>query len=234
MDAFSLNPDANFDLDSDHILSVQMGFSSFGAQPSSKRRKYNSSTNANISISNPGGRGELAREQRHGEANFRMASAMVGSGRKREKEKVKEMDVRLGINDSEEKEEGSGTEQNKLEEGRDGGENTKIEDTVKNEDKEVHLADDNAAGDGHSGSGGAEYINNGDDNSSNLRSFITSPQSSQLHHEKHKHKQTYQQPNQEQDWWTLKRGVRNEKGDIVYYNNSFVEDPWVGLNVEWE
>lgn len=28
------------------------------------------------------------------------------------------------------------------------------------------------------------------------------------------------------DWAVLRRGVRNEQGDIAYYDQSFVEDPW--------
>lgn len=31
------------------------------------------------------------------------------------------------------------------------------------------------------------------------------------------------------DWTTLRRGVRNERGDMAYYDASFVEDPWRGL-----
>lgn len=28
------------------------------------------------------------------------------------------------------------------------------------------------------------------------------------------------------DWQSLKRGIRNERGDVAYYDASFVEDPW--------
>ncbi|MCJ1381660.1 hypothetical protein MMC17_004771 [Xylographa soralifera] len=31
------------------------------------------------------------------------------------------------------------------------------------------------------------------------------------------------------DWNALRKGVRNEKGDVVYYDASFVEDPWKDL-----
>ncbi|MCJ1435273.1 hypothetical protein MMC27_004645 [Xylographa pallens] len=31
------------------------------------------------------------------------------------------------------------------------------------------------------------------------------------------------------DWNALRKGVRNEKGDVVYYDASFVEDPWEHL-----
>jgi len=31
------------------------------------------------------------------------------------------------------------------------------------------------------------------------------------------------------DWAALKRGVRNERGDMCYYDASFVEDPWAKL-----
>ncbi|MCJ1246749.1 hypothetical protein MMC30_003958 [Trapelia coarctata] len=31
------------------------------------------------------------------------------------------------------------------------------------------------------------------------------------------------------DWAALRRGVRNERGDMCYYDGSFVEDPWAGL-----
>ncbi|MCJ1284601.1 hypothetical protein MMC26_003935 [Xylographa opegraphella] len=31
------------------------------------------------------------------------------------------------------------------------------------------------------------------------------------------------------DWNALRKGVRNEKGDLVYYDASFVEDPWKDL-----
>ncbi len=31
------------------------------------------------------------------------------------------------------------------------------------------------------------------------------------------------------DWQSLKRGVRNERGDVAYYDASFVEDPWKHL-----
>lgn len=31
------------------------------------------------------------------------------------------------------------------------------------------------------------------------------------------------------DWQSLKRGIRNERGDVAYYDASFVEDPWKHL-----
>ena len=31
------------------------------------------------------------------------------------------------------------------------------------------------------------------------------------------------------DWAALRRGIRNERGDMVYYDASFVEDPWAEL-----
>lgn len=31
------------------------------------------------------------------------------------------------------------------------------------------------------------------------------------------------------DWAALRRGVRNERGDMCYYDGSFVEDPWAKL-----
>lgn len=33
----------------------------------------------------------------------------------------------------------------------------------------------------------------------------------------------------EWDWNALRRGVRDEKGDMAFYDKSFVEDPWRGL-----
>ena len=36
-------------------------------------------------------------------------------------------------------------------------------------------------------------------------------------------------PGQRYDWAALRRGVRNQQGDIAYYDRSFVEDPWEGL-----
>jgi hypothetical protein len=33
----------------------------------------------------------------------------------------------------------------------------------------------------------------------------------------------------EWDWQALRRGVRDEKGDLAFYDASFVEDPWRGL-----
>ena len=37
-------------------------------------------------------------------------------------------------------------------------------------------------------------------------------------------------PNGEWDWQALRRGVRDEQGDIAYYDASFVEDPWAALD----
>lgn len=31
------------------------------------------------------------------------------------------------------------------------------------------------------------------------------------------------------DWRALRKGVRDENGDVAYYDGSFVEDPWRGL-----
>ncbi|KAL9122615.1 MAG: hypothetical protein Q9187_000829 [Circinaria calcarea] len=36
-------------------------------------------------------------------------------------------------------------------------------------------------------------------------------------------------PGQRYDWAALRRGVRNQQGDIAYYDRSFMEDPWEGL-----
>lgn len=33
----------------------------------------------------------------------------------------------------------------------------------------------------------------------------------------------------EWDWQALRRGVVDERGDVVFYDGSFVEDPWRGL-----
>lgn len=33
----------------------------------------------------------------------------------------------------------------------------------------------------------------------------------------------------EWDWQALRRGVRDERGDMAFYEASFVEDPWRGL-----
>ena len=33
----------------------------------------------------------------------------------------------------------------------------------------------------------------------------------------------------EWDWQALRRGVRDERGDVAYYDASFVEDAWAGL-----
>ncbi len=35
----------------------------------------------------------------------------------------------------------------------------------------------------------------------------------------------------EWDWGALRRGVRDERGDMAFYDASFVEDPWRGLLV---
>ena len=32
-----------------------------------------------------------------------------------------------------------------------------------------------------------------------------------------------------EEWAALRRGVRNERGDMVYFDQSFLEDPWKGL-----
>ena len=37
-------------------------------------------------------------------------------------------------------------------------------------------------------------------------------------------------PNGEWDWQALRKGVRDENGDIIYYDASFVEDPWTDLD----
>ena len=37
-------------------------------------------------------------------------------------------------------------------------------------------------------------------------------------------------PNGEWDWQALRKGVRDENGDIAYYDASFVENPWASLN----
>ncbi len=36
----------------------------------------------------------------------------------------------------------------------------------------------------------------------------------------------------EWDWGALRRGVRDERGDMAFYDASFVEDPWRGLRGE--
>ena len=38
-------------------------------------------------------------------------------------------------------------------------------------------------------------------------------------------------PKQKQgtDWWALRKGVRDDRGDVAYYDQSFVEDPWEEL-----
>ena len=41
--------------------------------------------------------------------------------------------------------------------------------------------------------------------------------------------QAGQLPNGQWDWQALRRGVRNEHGDMAYYDASFVEDPWALL-----
>ena len=33
----------------------------------------------------------------------------------------------------------------------------------------------------------------------------------------------------EWDWQALRKGVRDERGDVAFYEGSFVEDPWRGL-----
>ena len=32
------------------------------------------------------------------------------------------------------------------------------------------------------------------------------------------------------DWYALRKGVRDQNGDLAYYDVSFVEDPWKGLS----
>ncbi|KAG7004801.1 hypothetical protein G7Y79_00023g053850 [Physcia stellaris] len=32
------------------------------------------------------------------------------------------------------------------------------------------------------------------------------------------------------DWYALRKGVRDQNGDVAYYDVSFVEDPWKGLS----
>ena len=39
-------------------------------------------------------------------------------------------------------------------------------------------------------------------------------------------------PNGEWDWQALRKGVRDERGDMAYYDASFVEDPWAALERE--
>jgi hypothetical protein len=34
------------------------------------------------------------------------------------------------------------------------------------------------------------------------------------------------------DWAALRRGVRNARGDMVYFDWSFLEDPWAGLEAK--
>ena len=36
----------------------------------------------------------------------------------------------------------------------------------------------------------------------------------------------------EWDWWALRKGVRDERGDMAFYDASFVEDPWRYLSIE--
>ncbi|KAL9100704.1 MAG: hypothetical protein Q9163_003949 [Psora crenata] len=36
-------------------------------------------------------------------------------------------------------------------------------------------------------------------------------------------------PNGKWDWHALRQGIRNKRGDMVFYDASFVEDPWAAL-----
>ncbi|MCJ1271546.1 hypothetical protein MMC22_011448 [Lobaria immixta] len=40
-----------------------------------------------------------------------------------------------------------------------------------------------------------------------------------------------QQSPQSYDFWALRKGIRDENGDMAYYDESFVEDPWRALGI---
>ena len=39
-------------------------------------------------------------------------------------------------------------------------------------------------------------------------------------------------PNGDWNWYALRKGVRDENGDMAYFDKSFVEDPWARLKKE--
>ena len=43
------------------------------------------------------------------------------------------------------------------------------------------------------------------------------------------HREPGRLQNGDWDWYALKRGVKNQQGDIAFYDASFIEDPWAHL-----
>ncbi|MCJ1235204.1 hypothetical protein MMC14_003171 [Varicellaria rhodocarpa] len=323
MDPSGLDP--SFDLDP--ALAAQMGFASFGAQPSLKKRRYNPSTDAVVSTCSSNGRGKAKQEQYHSSGKNGAGSGgnnvplgvrkVEGHGRggvdTNGQDTMGGTRKVGGMGDEEEEEGGRGRRRGRDGEGKKGQSENKDEDTDDEEPVDNYSPKGNTYADSdhtarpviippplplplpllspslpsqpksNDGSSSIHDFTPTNTNSANttIAPIATSKTSgtatpplpppsptpetlpasnlampmtrttdvpapvtavstllpglvySQVNGAERSHETQEQKPKPKQkqgpDWWALRKGVRDERGDVAYYDRSFVEDPWEEL-----
>ena len=231
------------DVDSGEIV-LQMGFASFGQQPSNKKRRYNSAadTVSSMSVSTPP---TIVQTQRLNGKHQR------GQGRDRGQQNKKEKDAGSTQTPMEVRRKPqipmSGENHGDINKGgnNEGGlvavsdsgpgiTNTQARDSLVNNSIKARAyrhSDDIESGVQKADIVNAEIHARGRSSQQRFQVFIEG-RKSDLDEEAEQEQEAPEVQHSDltmegpYDWGALRRGVRDARGDVAYYQKSFVEDPW--------